>query len=134
MPSKHIFFAEQITPIDRGIGISTVKLVGAETEAQTISNGVTTFPPGSSVELHTHNTEECIVILEGEAVCEVAGQRYLLKAYDATFVPAGITHRFINESDRTMRFLWTYGSIDVTRTYVETGVTVGQFAPFGSQH
>ena len=47
--------------------------------------------------------------------------------YDTTFIPAGVPHRFINRGKDKMRILWVYSSIQVTRTYVETGEETDQF-------
>ena len=44
--------------------------------------------------------------------------------FDTTYVDANVPHRFRNASDTSpMRILWTYASIDATRTIVETGVS-----------
>ena len=43
--------------------------------------------------------------------------------YDATYIPAGVRHRFVNTGDTEMRILWVYGGIEVTRTVVATGET-----------
>jgi quercetin dioxygenase-like cupin family protein len=87
-------------------------------------NGQTLFEPGAGIPLHLHNCAESVVILEGTAIAEIDGQEHLLTRFDATYVATGIPHRFRNASDtEPMRILWTYGSIDATRTLVQTGVT-----------
>lgn len=45
-------------------------------------------------------------------------------AFDPRLPYAEVPHRFRNASDtEPMRILWTYASVDATRTLVETGVT-----------
>ncbi len=47
-----------------------------------------------------------------------------LEARDTTWIPAEVPHFFRNISDNEpMSILWTYASIDATRTIVATGVT-----------
>ncbi|MCI2417989.1 cupin domain-containing protein [Saccharopolyspora sp. K220] len=47
-----------------------------------------------------------------------------LSTWDTTHVAAGVPHCFRNASDtEPMRILWTYASVDATRTIVESGVT-----------
>lgn len=86
-------------------------------------NGITDFEPGAAIPLHTHNCEESVMVLEGEAIAEIDGETRALAAGDTTFIPAGVPHRFVNASDARMRIFWTYASIDATRTLVETGDT-----------
>ena len=87
-------------------------------------NGITIFEPGAAIQMHTHNCEESVLMLEGSAVAEIDGVEYPVDAGDITFIPAGIPHRFRNVSATDgMRILWTYASIDATRTLVETGDT-----------
>ncbi len=83
------------------------------------------FEPGVAIARHYHNCDESVTILEGEATCKVDGEIFKMNAYDTTFVPAGIPHQFWNESDTKMKILWTYASVEVTRTFTETGETVG---------
>jgi len=42
---------------------------------------------------------------------------------EATWVPAGVPHRFLNRGDEPMRIYWVYGGRDVTRTITATGET-----------
>ncbi len=114
--------------MNRGAGISTKPLAGAAVGTQSFTSGITTFPPGAAIRLHTHNVEEAVTILEGEAQVDVAGQSYRVKRLDTTFVPAGVPHRFVNVTDGIMRILWVYATTRVTRTFVDTGETVEHLA------
>jgi quercetin dioxygenase-like cupin family protein len=57
--------------IDRGGGVRTVHLVTADLGSQFV-NGTTEFDPGASLPLHSHNCEESVVILEGDAALSTA--------------------------------------------------------------
>jgi putative monooxygenase len=110
--------------INRARGVITQPLVLADRGSTSLTIGLSTFQPGAVIPLHTHNVEEAITILEGEAVAIIDGQEHRVGPYDTTFVPPGTPHHFRNDSGGVMRFLWTYGGAHVTRTYVETGETV----------
>ena len=114
----------ELPVIDRARGVKTQPLVLAERGSQTLTTGLSTFQPGAVIPLHTHNVEEAITILEGEAIAIIDGQEFPVRPFDTTFVPPGVPHHFRNESGGVMRFLWTYGGTDVTRTYAATGETV----------
>jgi putative monooxygenase len=108
----------------RGGGARTIPLVTRAVGAESFLNGITIFDPGAGVPLHTHNCPESVVILDGSAIAEIDGEEHALARYDTTYVRAGIPHRFRNASDtEPMRILWTYASVDATRTIVATGVT-----------
>lgn len=125
--------------VDRGGGARTIPLVVREIGARGFLNGITEFDPGAAIALHTHNCEETVMVIEGRATFEVDGRQYELDAFDATWVPAGVPHRFMNRSADRMRILWTYSSIHATRTIVATGETfeIGSArdrAPAGGSH
>lgn len=121
-----IRFAEA-EPIARGDGIESIRLTPTPLEEQAFSMGVTSFPPGTSIRLHSHNTVEQVTVLEGEGVAVLNGEEIPARPYDTTQIPPGEFHRFINTGASTMRILWVYGSTSVTRTYADTGETVDQF-------
>ncbi|HXG35896.1 MAG TPA: cupin domain-containing protein [Dehalococcoidia bacterium] len=130
MAQPHIRKFDDVEPVARGGGIETRPLTGKETGAQGISTGVTSFPPGAAVELHTHNVEEAVTLLEGEARVEIEGREPVsLRPYDTTYVPAGVAHRFVNAGTGRMRILWCYGGTEVTRTFLASGETVGHLSP-----
>jgi quercetin dioxygenase-like cupin family protein len=115
--------------IERGDGIESVRLTNPPLPGQPFVMGITTFPPGTGLAFHSHNTVEQVTVLEGSAVVEFDGRRHDLAPYDTTLVPAGQSHRFVNAGDGRMRILWVYGDTEVTRTFTESGETVSQLAP-----
>ena len=122
--SGYVIRFDEINPVDRGRGVKTTPLVGKWMGSTTLTNGTTAFDAGASIALHYHNCDESVVVLEGQAHCEIDGQVFELKALDTTFIPAGVPHRFWNASNQATRILWTYATAEVTRTFVETGETV----------
>jgi HTH-type transcriptional repressor of puuD len=124
IPPSLVISPEHITPFDRGTGVATLPYVGRwNAEENRMTTGQTIFAPGTGLPLHSHNVEESVLILDGEAVAEIGDSRFDLVAGEATWVPAGIPHRFLNRGGGTMRIYWVYGGRDVTRTLTGTGET-----------
>lgn len=114
----------EIEPFDRGNGVATIPYVGKWNCADNkITTGQTIFQPGTGLPLHSHNYEESVLILEGEAVAQINGDLFDLEVGQATWVPAGVPHRFYNRGRGVMRIYWVYGGRDVTRTITATGET-----------
>jgi putative monooxygenase len=104
--------------------VTTQYLVTKERSNGTILAGISTFAPGASVPLHTHNCRELVVVLEGEADVEIeldGERRHSVGAGDATWIGPDTEHRFTNRGDRTMRILWVYTATGADRTIVATG-------------
>lgn len=110
---------------DRGGGASTIPLVGPGVGATAFINGITSFAPGTAIPFHSHNCEESVMLLEGDAMLDVEGQPSVrLQALDITWLPPNLSHRFRNLSDtQPMKILWIYARADATRTLTDTGVT-----------
>lgn len=120
-----VLHPDQIEPFDRGTGVKTLPLVGKwNTEGNRVTTGITIFGPGTQIPLHSHNVEETVMVLEGQATAVVADDRFELQAGDVTWVPSGVPHCFINRGQGQMRIYWVYGGRDVTRTISATGETV----------
>jgi quercetin dioxygenase-like cupin family protein len=121
---------DQVEPFDRGNGVVTIPYVGRwNADDNRITTGQTVFAPGTGLPVHSHNVEESVLILEGEAIAEIDGERFDLVAGEATWVQAGIPHRFLNRGDTPMRIYWVYGGRDVTRTITATGETFEHLSP-----
>jgi quercetin dioxygenase-like cupin family protein/quinol monooxygenase YgiN len=107
---------------DRGAGARTVPLVTRARGATGFLNGTTSFEPGATIAHHTHNVLESVMVVQGEAIVDIDGERTRLRTFDTTLVPANIPHHFENASDaEPMRIFWTYASVDATRTPTESG-------------
>lgn len=120
--AAHILRPDELPAKNRGGGARTIPLVTAERGANSYLNGITIFQPGAQIAHHSHNVAESVMVIRGDAVVDIDGQRFPLRTFDTTFVPANVPHHFENVSDSDeMHIFWTYGSLDATRTVVATG-------------
>ena len=95
------------------------RLVTKEVGAQNITSGISRFQPGARIPLHYHDIEEQVTIIEGRAVAIIDGQRVELDTYDTTYVPAGVKHHFMNESDAPMAIIYFYPTPTAVRHDLE---------------
>lgn len=125
MDTVNILKIDSLAKFERGDGVVTTLLVGSERAPDTVfTSGMTSFPPGRSAPLHSHNCGEQVIVLEGEAEVEVEGQTTRLGKYDSAYISAGKPHRYNNVGASPLLILWIYGADHVTRTFTATGVTV----------
>ena len=109
---------------ERGGGARTTALVSPSIGATAFINGITSFAPGSAIPFHSHNCEESVMLLEGDAMLDIDGQEVRLQALDTTWIPPNVSHRFRNLSaTQPMKIFWIYARVDATRTITETGQT-----------
>lgn len=121
--SRLLIRLQETRVVNRGGGVRTQRLVTTSRGARQFLTGITEFDVGASLPLHSHNCEESVVVLEGEATFETDATSYEMQAFDSTLVPSGVVHRFINGGDQQLLILWIYGSISATRTLAATGET-----------
>ena len=100
-------------------GVEALDFVRGEIGATSLLTGVATIDPGAGLVLHTHDCEESVTVIEGEATCEIDGELHHLHPYETSFVPPCVAHRFFNQSDRPVKILYVYPSTRVARTPVE---------------
>jgi quercetin dioxygenase-like cupin family protein len=123
-PKAVILRPSSLPSTDRGGGNKTIPLVTPAVGSQQMLNGITVIAPGAAIQLHNHNCEESVIVLEGAGVAEIEGVDHPVSALDTTWIPAGLPHRFRNGStQQPMRIFWTYASPAATRTLIATGET-----------
>ncbi|WP_405069049.1 aldehyde dehydrogenase family protein [Kribbella sp. NBC_01510] len=120
---------DEVEVFDRGRGVRTVPYVGAwNCGPNRVTTGTTVFAVGTEIPLHSHNVEESVLVFSGQATAVIDGERVDLEAGDATWVPAGVPHQFINRGDGELTIYWVYGGREVTRTMTATGATVAHLS------
>jgi putative monooxygenase len=111
---------KEIKPFELDTGVYFHEMIMETMGPKTIIVGLATFNPGASLPCHIHNVEESVTILKGNAFCDVEGVRTALEAYDTSFIPAGIPHRFVNNSDtEELIILWAYSQINISHRSVD---------------
>lgn len=115
---------ETLSTHERGGGARTTPLVTRNLGTQSFITGYTSFDGGVEIPFHSHNCEESVVLMEGEAILDIDGLEYQLKPHDVTYIPPNVPHRFRNRSKtKPMKILWIYATVDATRTLTATGIT-----------
>lgn len=113
-----------VEPFDRGNGVVTIPYVGRwNCSVNRVTTGQTVFRPGTGLPLHSHNVDESVLVVDGLATAQIGADHVDLVPGQATWVPAGVPHRFVNRGDGVLRIYWVYGGRDVTRTITATGET-----------
>ncbi|MGU7770470.1 cupin domain-containing protein [Burkholderia sp. MR1-5-21] len=115
---------DRLPAYDRGGGASTTPLVGRSVGSDSFITGYTSFAPGVEIPFHSHNCQESVVLVEGDAILDIDGLEFRLKPLDTTFIPPNVPHRFRNVSTTVpMKILWIYARPDATRTLADSGET-----------
>ncbi len=84
-----------------------------------ICGGYGRFQPGASLPCHIHAYDESITISQGSAKCLVQGRQYELSGCATAYVPEGLPHRFLNQSNQEMAMIWVYAGAEPDRQIVD---------------
>jgi mannose-6-phosphate isomerase-like protein (cupin superfamily) len=129
-PPSFLIDPATVEKFDRGGGVVTLPYVGEwNSDTTHFTTGQTVFSVGRGLPLHSHNCEEHVLILEGQATAQIGDDYFDLEAGQASWVPADVPHRFFNRGETEMRIFWIYGlGKGVTRTITETGETIAHLS------
>jgi mannose-6-phosphate isomerase-like protein (cupin superfamily) len=85
-------------------------LVGLYASTEHLTAGKMTLLPGQKSDLHTHQGDESIYLLEGSLNVNTpkseGQQSFILKPADGFYVPKGTPHQFFNMSDQPLTLLF----------------------------
>ncbi len=73
--------------------------------AKHITTSLVEMEPGGIQKPHHHETEQCYMILEGNGVIEVDGEKAAVAAGDTIFIPSNSLHSLYNGSQKTLKYL-----------------------------
>jgi len=94
-------------------------LEGQKYGFEALSFIITETHPNGGPPLHTHESEEAHVLIEGKASYVIGDKRFAAEGPYIAKVPAGVPHTFINAGDKVFRLVAVFPS--KLPTYKELG-------------
>ena len=104
---------------ERRPGVVLSSLVDGSTGATQISSGVAEFDVGVSALTHYHDAEEAVIVIEGEGLMVINGEKHIVQPNDAAFISHGAHHSITNHGGQPFKISWTYASINWPTTSVD---------------
>ncbi|MEW6338795.1 MAG: cupin domain-containing protein [Acidobacteriota bacterium] len=93
-------------PVARARGARMAVLIGAREGAPRFITRRFLLDPGARIPLHRHDTiEHEQVVVRGEMVITLDGERRVVRAGDAVFLPAGCAHAYENLGADEVEFI-----------------------------
>lgn len=85
-----IIKAAAVRLLDRGGSVVTTPLVTTQAAngENLITSGMSVYPVGSGAPMHSHNCDEHVTVLDGEAEVLVGGEVTRLERFDTTYIPS----------------------------------------------
>jgi len=100
---------EQLEKHDFGEGLILKVFFDNCNGAKNLSMGSVVIEPGCETTLHKRDVEEVIYLVKGNGgVITEDGSEYLLSAGDSVLIPAGISHKHINNGDELLEQIWIF--------------------------
>ena len=93
------------------------RISGRDDGAQNLTVNELVMPPGAVIRLHTHPTDECIVLLEGEAEFICGEERRKVGPGHTLLAPPGTPHGIVNGPDEDGRIVMDYGVFAIPTTF-----------------
>lgn len=81
---------------------------GGQDGADGLSLGLAKIPPGEALRLHSHEQSEIYLVLEGEGLVDVGGERHGVEPGSAVFVPGGAVHSCENSGDSDLLLAYAF--------------------------
>ena len=100
-------------------GRSSRRFVTGDAGAANLTVGELVMQDGSALRLHTHPTDEAIILLEGQVEMIVGGERHVGSPGDTLLAPPGTAHRLINETGGPARMFTIFPTSDPQTQYVD---------------
>lgn len=91
--------------------------LGPGTGARSSGSSILEVDPGCQLGRHTDSAEETVVVLEGLAEVDVAGEVERVSAGGVALVPKDVPHEVRNTGASVLRFAAVYAGTDVVSTY-----------------
>jgi quercetin dioxygenase-like cupin family protein len=96
----------ELHPVVRARGARMAVLIGPEHGAPRFVTRRFVLEPGAAIPLHRHDTiEHEQVVVRGEMVMTIDGERRVVCAGDAVFLPAGCAHAYENLGTGEVEFI-----------------------------
>jgi quercetin dioxygenase-like cupin family protein len=81
--------------------------------------------PGDAIPLHTHDVDESIAILDGEADARLGDERRRIGPGAVAFIPAGTPHGTINAGDGPVHILAAFPATSIVISMLERNPAPG---------
>lgn len=102
--------------------------------AKNLALGIAFYEPGEKADFHTHDGEETMYILHGQAIITVDGKKFEVKKGMTIYIPAGEQHMLENPGRETFHFLFIFTPPGPERAIRKTWKRLLQPTSFTSTH
>ena len=106
-------------PLEPADGREMRRFVTKGVGAQSLTVGELVMHHGSALRLHTHPTDEAIVLLEGSVQMIVGDETHDGAVGDTLLAPPETPHRLVNNSGADARMYTIFPTDNPTTTYVD---------------
>jgi quercetin dioxygenase-like cupin family protein len=101
--TAHLHPIGDLDPIQNRPGTRGRNLVGTEHGFTSLFVSELLMDQGAAIPLHTHPTEEALVVREGTLTVQVGDQTVVAEAQSVVRIPPGVPHAVRNESRGAVR-------------------------------